>query len=138
MGAQGRPQLIPSSLPVVRGGARPGVAPCDLQIPVKIRSRLCLQIKKISFDHHLFDLYKGEVPFLQKVIFIPHAAILHEGLFKKTPWHWFLPWYLLDSTSGLFVLENQNEAETYMPVEERDWKIPQDAGPARKSSLRQS
>jgi hypothetical protein len=30
----------------------------------------------------------------------------------KNPWHWFLPWYLLDSTSGLSVLENQNEAET--------------------------
>ncbi|WP_187254507.1 hypothetical protein [Alkalicoccus halolimnae] len=62
---------------------RPGVAPCALQLPVKIRSRLCLLIKKISFNHHSFHLYKGEVPFLQKAIFILHAAILHEGLLKK-------------------------------------------------------
>jgi hypothetical protein len=28
------------------------------------------------------------------------------------PWHWFLPLYFLDSTSGLSVWENQNEAGT--------------------------
>ncbi|WP_338485214.1 hypothetical protein [Alkalicoccus halolimnae] len=31
---------------------------------------------------------------------------------EKSSWHWFLLLYLLDSTSGLSVLENQNEAET--------------------------
>jgi hypothetical protein len=28
------------------------------------------------------------------------------------PWHRFLLWYIIDSTSGLSVLENQNEVGT--------------------------